>query len=280
MPITVTERIDSRPSSTGDNGSITLNYILDGTDDNVEALSVLSACSAATYAGLNRQSIEIEPDVVDTSDGSGRWNAAIKYGPKPQPQNEPTIQFDTGGGTQHVTQAVKHVNHVGCMVDGVWGGPAPDFKGAVGVTSDNVEGVDITVPVYAWTETHYLPDADVQAHKSAYYNLTGKTNSASWRGFAEGEVLLMGVSGSKKGEDDWEITFKFAASPSVADVCGDWPADVKPPVAVPKKGWEYMWVRYQDGVDNAGKALIKQPRGVYIEQVYRSGDMTTLGIGN
>jgi len=39
------------------------------------------------------------------------------------------------------------------------GKTAPDFKGAIGVTHDNVEGVDIAVPVYSFSETHYLADS-------------------------------------------------------------------------------------------------------------------------
>lgn len=36
-----------------------------------------------------------------------------------------------------------------------------------------------------------------------------------WRAFAAGEVLFLGASGSKRGEEEWEITYRFAASPNV-----------------------------------------------------------------
>ncbi len=39
-------------------------------------------------------------------------------------------------------------------------------------------------------------------------------NNASWKGFAAGECLFLGASGSKRGSDDWEITFRFAATPN------------------------------------------------------------------
>ena len=38
-----------------------------------------------------------------------------------------------------------------------------------------------------------------------------------------------------------------------------------------------MWVRYADAVDQ--KVLVKQPRFVYVEQVYRYADFSLLGIG-
>jgi len=45
-------------------------------------------------------------------------------------------------------------------------GAAPNFGGAVGVTHDSVEGVDITIPVYSFSETHFLDAAFVTP---AYY---------------------------------------------------------------------------------------------------------------
>ena len=96
---------------------------------------------------------------------------------------------------------------------------APDFQGAIGVTQDAVKGVDITVPIYQFTETHYLPAAAVtNSYKGALFSLTGKVNSGGFRGFAAGEVLFLGATGAHRGtgpDDDWEITFRFATSPTV-----------------------------------------------------------------
>lgn len=62
-----------------------------------------------------------------------------------------TFSFDTGGGAQHITQSLANVARYAPP-----GQTAPNFKGAIGVTADSVEGVDITVPVYHFAETHYL----------------------------------------------------------------------------------------------------------------------------
>jgi len=37
-------------------------------------------------------------------------------------------------------------------------------------------------------------------------------------------------------------------------------------VGIAKKGWEYLWVRYQDAEDAAAKALVKKPVAVYVER--------------
>jgi len=118
---------------------------------------------------------------------------------------------------------------------------------------------------------HSIPDADV--NKAAYFALTGKVNNASWKGFAAGEVLFLGVSGSKRGEDDWEITFRFAASPNRTNI------QIGNITVASKKGWEYLWVRYADVEDGGSNTLVKQPVAVYVEKVYEEGDFSALGIG-
>ena len=135
-----------------------------------------------------------------------------------------------------------------------------------------MEGTDVTIPVYSFTETHYIPIALVTgAYKATLFGLTGRTNNAGFKGFAIGEVLFLGASGSQRGEDDWEITFRFAASPNVTGLTI---GDIN---GIDKKGWEYIWVRYADAEDQ--KVLVKQPIAVYVEKVYEEGNFAGLGIG-
>jgi len=105
------------------------------------------------------------------------------------------------------------------------------------------------------------------------FQLTGRVNTGAFKGFNAGEVLFLGASGSRRGYGDWEITFRFAASPNVTNLTiGDI-------TGINKKGWEYLWVRYADSEDTAAKALVKKPIAVYIERVYDDGNLSLLGIG-
>jgi len=268
---TLTEKIDSREWTTGDcqKPAVTLHYSLAGVADDLSAKTLLTNSTPASYDGLLRESIQFEPVWVDTAANDGLWDCRIRYvapEDKEPEVGDSSFSFDTGGGTQHITQSLQTINKYAPP-----GKTAPDFKGAVGVTHDNVEGVDITVPVYNFSETHYIDDGNV--NKSAYFTLTGKTNNAAFKGLAAGEVLFLGASGSKRGSDDWEITFRFAASPNkIGMTVGDI-------VNINKKGWEYMWVRYADAEDAAAKAIVKKPVAVYVEKVYEEGDFSTLGIG-
>ncbi len=129
------------------------------------------------------------------------------------------------------------------------------------------------MPVYSFAETHYLANAYVtQAYKNTLFDLTGKVNISSFRSLPTGSVLFLGASGATRGQDDYEISFRFAASPNQVGLV------VGSITGIAKKGWEYMWVRYEDAVDSG--AQVKQPVAVYIEQVYRYADFRLLGIGS
>ncbi len=268
MPVTVEEKFESRAVTRGANPSVELRYVIRGTNDDVEAANELAANSPALYDAygggwlfLPRETISVQPV------GEMLWEGIVRYAAVPQ-TDESVFTFDTGGGTQHITQSLQTV--------GAYAPPGktpPDFRGAIGATHDSVEGVDITVPVYSFSETHYLNDAQVtSAYKGTLFNLTGRVNSEPFKGFAAGECLFLGASGSKRGGGDWEINYRFAASPNKTDlVIGD-------VEGIAKKGFEYLWVRYADAVDAAAQALVKRPIAVYVEQVYPAGDLNDLNI--
>ena len=273
MPVTVQEKFESRQSTSEQDpnagvvpSQVERAYIVSGTDDDIVAKSSLAAATPTLYGGLVRQTLQVEPV------GPDMWEGVVRYGKAENQQSEPgesSFAFDTGGGTQHITQSLQTI--------GRYPNNAPDFGGAIGVTHDNVEGVDITIPVYQFSETHYLPASVVTpSYRGTLFYLTGKVNSGSFRGLQPGECLFLGASGSRRGTsaaDDWEITFRFAGSPNVSGL------QVGDIGGINKKGWEYMWVRYQDAEDEDAHVLIKKPIAVYIEKVYEQANLGGLGIG-
>lgn len=261
--ITCEEKFDSREVTTGGSGSAILTYIIKGTDDDQAALTELAATAPAAHSSMPRISRTVEPI------GPDMWLGIARYGWQGQNDTGDSLfSFDTGGGTQHITQSIATVNSYAPA-----GESAPDFNGAVGVVESNVEGVDITVPVFNFAETHYLDDSDVDsAYQQALFELTGKVNNAAWRWFYTGEVLFLGAAGSKRGRGDWEITFRFAASMNRSGV------NIGPITGISKKGWEYLWVRYRDTEHSASGTIAKEPVAVYIEQVYEYGSFALLGI--
>lgn len=259
---TITERYDSREATAGsDSPSVDLVYTVEGTEDDAAVRTLVEATLPALYGGLLFQSYHI------AHQGGGIWEVSARYGKhEPKETGESSFSFDTGGATTHITQSLTTVNKYAAS------GTAPNCQGAIGVTGDSVAGTDITVPVYNFTETHYIADATVTgAYKLALFQLTGKVNNSAFKGFAAGEVLFLGASGAKRGTDDWEITFRFAASPNVTGLT------VGPITGIEKLGWDYLWVRYADTEDE--HVLVKQPIAAYVERVYEQGSFASLGIG-
>lgn len=267
MGITFHETPNSRRGTTDRRELI---YNLRGTSSEATARSTVESSAPATFDGLPRQDpdIELEPIWVDTTTAKGQWLVTVPYAKlSPLGVGDSVLSFETGGGTQHITQSLATIGKYGDGFSPLGCG------GAIGVTSDSVEGVDITVPVYQWSETHYLADDDVtQAYRKLIADLTGRTNAGTFRGFAAGEVLFLGATGTKRSDGVWEITFRFAASANRTNIT------VGNITVTSKKGWEYLWCQYEEDTDANSNRLIKKPYAAYVEKVYEEGDYTDLGI--
>jgi hypothetical protein len=163
--------------------------------------------------------------------GDKCWKVTIQYekaGADDPSDNNPqplrrTRQFDTSGGTAHITQGWQETAYAPA------GATATDRKGAINVNGDRVDGVDIVEPALSWTETYDVPSAYVtSAYIKTAASLTGTVNDAAFRTFAAGEVLFLGLSGSQeadaqKGNGPWSLSYKFVASPN-AGASGTIPA--------------------------------------------------------
>jgi hypothetical protein len=266
---------DSGTCVEGDQRTRSLKYnvfIDESTEDEEDVILAVAAVAPATKAGLKRGDISPEPL------GGGIWVVEVSY-TEPEDEDGSKFTFDTGGGTVHIAQSLETVNTYEAP-----GETAPDFKGAIGVNGDSISGTDITIPVFNFTETHKIPSELVTtAYKFALFYATGKVNNDWFKGFAAGEVLFLGASGSQQNPDEWEITFKFAASPNVGDAgsagSGEEPLVIGEIEVEEKEGWDYLWIRFDDAEDNVAKTLVKRPVAAYVERVYQKTDFAALGIG-
>lgn len=222
--------------------------------------------------------------------GDDAWQVTVSYektGADDDGQTDPlrrSRSFDTSGGTQHITQADGgKITSTGTTTTRTgtetrFPSNAPSMNSAIGVDGDSVSGVDIVVPALSWTESYDVPSSYVTAaYIRAVAALTGTTNDANFRGFAAGEVLFLGCSGNQdwdadKGDGPWSLSYKFVASPNVTG------QTIGSITGIAKKGHDYLWVRYEDSV--SGSDLIKRPKYVYVNTVYKEGAFSVLGIGS
>jgi hypothetical protein len=222
--------------------------------------------------------------------GDDAWQLEVTYTKdgsedpeKPDPLRR-TRSFDTGGGTQHITQAQPAPGFPEGEQRFSAGEPAaPNMKGAIGVDSDSVNGVDIVIPALTWTETYDVPHRFITAqYIKSLSTLTGSVNDNTFRTFPAGEILFLGASGSQewdedKGDGPWNLSYKFTQSPNAGQ------GQTLPALTIgniqniTKAGHDYMWIRYEDDVQN--DTLIKKPKFVYVNKVYRRADFSQLGLG-
>ena len=232
-----------------------------------EARAALLAEAPPNYNGLPRDEQACEVEAIRGLDHI--WIGNARYAKKTSNAGEgPTFRFETRGGTQRVTQALGSTRYPN---------NAPNSGGAINATATSVEGTDITVPIYTFSETHELDDGLVNNYyKGVLVTLTGRVNDAPFKGLAAGECLFLGAAGSLTdgpGSDTWSIDYAFAGSPNVTGLA------VGDITGIAKKGWEYLWARYQTAEDTAAKLLVQKPIAVYVDQVYREGNFAALGIG-
>ncbi len=262
MVVSVQEKWESRRTTEGENPSVELVYVIRGTSDDLEASAALLTASPLTYHGLVRQSRELERLAEDA------WQGSVRYGVRQTNAGDVEWEFDTTGGTEHITHSLGTV--------GTYPAPgriAPNFRQAIGVSGDNIQGLDVVVPVFNFTLRATLPDSMVTpAYRATVYWLTGCVNQSPFYGFAAGELKFLGATGAKRNQDSWQITYRFAASPNVNGLV------IGGITGITKRGWDYLWVYSEAQADDDAKALVPVPIAVYIEQVCRYADFTQLGI--
>jgi len=278
MPVTISEGWASRSSSiNSDNASVNVLYLVNGTDDDTAVLAAVVAGAPATWtvsAGLTLVKDTINYDRISHTS----WVASVRYAqfPKTERTDTSTIyNFEIGTETAHITQSKETVARYNTL--GIHNPPTnnvADFKGAIGVTSDGVDGCDILIGSVNFSETRYIAKSLITgAWKLNLAQLAGKWNNASFKGFAAKEVQFLGCSGSQRGNENLEITFKFRAVPNVTGLTiGDI-------TGIDKKGAEYIWVRYQEQLDPDSNTIVRRPKNVHVERVYDYADFSLIGIG-
>ena len=263
------------------------SYKIFGSADDVEVHNEINTTISGSYwqyPGAPDMQLMVESYSLSYL-GDQAWQLSVQYTKdgaedeeKPDPLHR-SRSFDTSGGTKHITQARSETRY------GPTGatGPTPNMNKAIGVDGQSVAGVDIVVPQLQWSENYDVPDKFITSeYIKKVAERTGTVNDAGFRSFAAGEVLFIGCSGSHEWDEDkgsgpWNLAYKFVANPN-AGAGQTYPAETIGAITgVEKKGHEYMWIYYDSDV--TGGTLLKKPKYVYINEVYRKTDFAALGIG-
>lgn len=274
--------------------------------------------SMSGYAAAEAKAIELAPLFYDghrrgsiqcTPLGGGWYRIAVSYanegvsayeewgidqtgGAKFVPNG---ISVDTTGGSELVTQALSAE---GLTVE-THNDPnkkAPDSYGAINVSGNQVNGIQKTIPTFQFTETWLVPawyllgasrrervEPDTEMTKPAagkvtygqtLREMTGTMNDEPFRIFKRGEVLFLGARYDvNRGSTMVPVTYSFSVQLTRRNfMVGDI-------MVREKRGWDFMWIHYEDAVDAAAFFPVKKPKYVYIDRIYEEGDFTKLQIG-
>lgn len=294
MAGTAYETWDSRQFRLGEGGpTMALKFVVVGAASELDADATIRNQVPALADGLWLLNVEATPK------GAGVWEGTANYGipkdgatapgqsnaspPPPQPPPPPNPDaplgpewsFDTTQGTVHLTKSLETRRRVRPGSD-----EAPDLKGAIGATDKGVEGVDVGTGGMELVQTRKLPSISI-SYLRTLYALKFHTNDAPFWGFARGELLFKGATGSYRNSEGWSLTYRFDASPNEVsvevfpDTPGDFTIDGTDEDPA-RYGHDYIWFLYEDVTDQNFK--IPRPAAAYVERVYDYGDFRKLGI--
>lgn len=265
MAVTVVELFDSRQFDFGvETASVVLRYGLYGSQDDEEIRIAAGEVLETEAFGLSYQSHRITPF------GGDCWYLEATYGNAEYVNfDDRKITYEVGSTSQHIVQSLATI--LGGKAAGVTGG-VPDFKGAINVSRDGINGVDIDFATFIFTETVLFSEDNVtNAYLRKVKSLANKVNDAPFRGWEAGEVKFNGATIARQNADNFELTFRFEVSENKTGmvVNGSDPFD--------KEGWDYIWFVFADNTSAANN--VKQVKYFYVERVYDRGDFSDLGIG-
>lgn len=268
MSFTFHETPDSR-ASTENPRSILMKIVAGRTGDDAYMRAYTALNTPLMLDGLFRQDAKLDPQ------GGGMWEIELPYGPI-QPRtpdlSEFRIRFSTTGATARKTNYLSTPTGYARS-----GETATDHKGAINVQPDGrVEGTEIRIPSFSWTEEHSLPVAWANwQYAQVLKAITGKTNNASFRNLPAGEVLFDGAEGgvSNQKPDQVDLTFHFIQSDSATGLT------VGAITSISKGGWQYAWTQHGEEEDTTAKRVASPPIAVYVGDVYEQVNFGALNIG-
>jgi hypothetical protein len=195
---------------------------------------------------------------------------SVPYGTRQNATGEWTWDFDTTGGTVHITHAKQELRRYPTAT-------APDQQGAIAVDADEVKGIDIVIPTMRMGVTFRHPLGIMTIARAKFLrSITGTTNSTPMLGHAPGEVLFLGARGGDGSNSEANVGYSFAMSENASGLSFGEVASVV------KRGHEVAWIRYKDSTATVGgvNRPVRVPQFVYVDRVYDEIDLATaLGFG-
>lgn len=265
-----------------------VNYVIFGANSKVEATQALAAEVPALDQELILDSLDVDHVEADIYEGAAsyitfEWQEEKKQ--KEEKRKTPEIgeiewDFDTTGGTQHVTTGLAPT-----QIFSAPGWNPMEFQRALDVSQTKsgyrVAGVTVKVPALDLTATtSFQANQITPEFIKSLARSTGKTNAQPWGSFDAGELLFGGARIKARTGQKTTITYSFVASENITAahnlmIGGEAGAGGIGPVT--KGGHQFMWTYFVNEKDNT--QVLMKAKQVNVDTIYYSMDFSQLGLG-
>ncbi len=283
-PITITEQWKTRTLQRNTSGlTFTRTFLITGSRDPAEVVNLgpqvgdFDDVLTAFFVTDRKDTIYSAGGASGAGGDADIIQAVVTYtlpGPQFSQTQQATLAYDFGAETEHVDNALEQEHY---------NSDAIRINDLINVTDDAVQGLDINAPILEFTEERYFTATKFSpSFKRTLLDCQQKTNSAPFREWAAGEVLLVGVRAQKQGVQ-WYVTFQFRVRRNVANIPFTLYSASNPgqteDFSVDKKGWQYLWVDSIHQQIPGQNYVSVVPHGVHVATVYDEVDFAVLGIG-
>lgn len=265
MPLTTVER-PKQEWKIGSFGSASRTWHVFGSTDIEDISAEILSVAPADWLLLGRD----DDNITISEMGHAAWMCSVPYNKASYDAGLPpaSFSFRIGGRSQKIYEAPV------ISTTAASGMTAKNFRGGINVDQKGkVDGTDIPARGFTFEMEHWITTgALTNSYLSTLVSTCTRYNNASFRGFAAGEVLYLGCTGTQDAGGKYRLYHQFEASPNITSgsVANGQITGVN------KKGWEYLWVSWAPTVESNQSTL--KPIAAYVHGWTTSADFSLLGI--
>lgn len=235
--------------------------------DYADASTTLAAVLPTTFTFPDGRIVYLNDVPGEEYNNETFWIFSASYVLRTDPvQNQQDLEFEVSASSERYYQAIDTTPYVAA------GDTAPDFGGAIGVSTSPPAGMEPLVPESTFSITRYWATSEITpAYRQYLADQAGLVNSAIYQDYAAGALKFMGARGQQQ-DDKFPITYNFG-------IRSNQPSKTVGPINVgTKKGWWMEDTLYKPKLDVASGRVVQFPVAVYLHQVDRESTFGGLGL--
>jgi hypothetical protein len=275
MTITVARRDRGENNFGPGGGQIFYVAISDdpANDDLADARAAVVTAADATVDGI--QLFGVQAREVVRNDSVAAWHCFAQYGAGGGFATVPAPSRPSFTGSLTTEKMIRSRSVVSSGGSG--GGSAPDRDQLIGLDSEGrAQGTDVLVPVFTVVYSDTFTDTEISTTPglgAIWASKVGTVNSATFKGYAAGSLLFMGVNAEPNPTGGYTARLEFGYRPNETGLAI---GDGMTGVAV--DGWDYLDVSAVVDFDGTAEAYINKADFYHVHRLYERASFADLGV--